>query len=66
MDNKQQILVEIDGLRSDVGKNPKIRLRAQKEIFEFILLPPFGNMWLRLLPLQFEGLMQGDKGLLNP
>jgi len=36
VDKKQQILAEIDGLRSDVSKNPKIRLRAQTEIFEVL------------------------------
>ncbi|MFQ5902875.1 MAG: hypothetical protein ACE5JO_04220 [Candidatus Binatia bacterium] len=36
VDKKQQILAEIDGLRSDVGRNPKIRLRAQTEIFEVL------------------------------
>lgn len=35
-DKKQQVLTEIDGLRSDVSSNPKIRLRAQAEIFELL------------------------------
>lgn len=36
MDKKQEILAEINGLRSDVSSNPKIRLRAQAEIFEIL------------------------------
>lgn len=35
-DKKQQVLTEIDGLRSDVSSNPKIRLRAQTDIFELL------------------------------
>ena len=36
MDRKQEILSEINDLRSDVSSNPKIRLRAQAEIFEIL------------------------------
>lgn len=36
MDKKQEILAEINGLRSDVSSNSKIRLRAQAEIFEIL------------------------------
>ncbi len=36
VDKKQEILAEIDGLRSNVSSNPKIRLRAQAEIFEIL------------------------------
>ena len=35
-DRKQQILAKIDALRSEVSANPKIRLRAQADIFEFL------------------------------
>lgn len=35
-DKKQQVLAEIDKLRSDVSSNPKIRLRAQTDIFELL------------------------------
>ena len=36
MDRKQEILAEINNLRSGVSSNPKIRLRAQAEIFEIL------------------------------
>ena len=35
-DQKQQVLTEVDGLRSNVSSNMKIRLQAQTEIFELL------------------------------
>ena len=34
--NKQQILKEIEKLRSDVGSDARIRLRAQTDIFDML------------------------------
>jgi hypothetical protein len=35
-EEKQQIYDEIDKLRSQVSNEPKIKLRAQENIFEFL------------------------------